>query len=104
AAPVATPAAPPSDDLRDAEAWITPEFEGDWGLQAINAHHAYARGLSGSGVRLGLLDSGAGLDHPEFAGKDHRSIVMAELLADGSRCADGTLLAGPDACFYSEGD
>ena len=87
-----------------AEAWITEEFQADWGLEVINAHHAYARGLTGAGVRLGLLDSGAGLDHDEFAGKDHRAITMAELLADGTLCADSTVLAGPDACFYSEGD
>ncbi|MET0333818.1 MAG: autotransporter domain-containing protein [Rhizobacter sp.] len=94
-----TPAAPNSPD-----AWITEEFQADWGLEVINAHHAYARGLTGAGVRLGLLDSGAGLDHTEFAGKDHRAIVMAELRADGSFCSDTTVLAGPDACFYSEGD
>ncbi len=88
----------------DPSAWITAEFQADWGLEVINAHHAYARGLSGAGVRLGLLDSGTGFDHPEFSGKDHRSIVMAELLADGSRCSDATVLAGPGACFYSEGD
>ncbi len=94
-----TPASP-----NDPSAWITEEFQADWGLEVINAHHAYARGLSGAGIRLSLLDSGAALDHPEFAGKDHRSLTMAELLADGSRCADSSVLAGPDACFYSEGD
>ena len=88
----------------DPAAWITEEFQADWGLEVINAHHAYARGLTGAGVRLGLLDSGAGFDHPEFAGKDHRALIMADLLADGSRCSDSTVLAGPDACFYSEGD
>ncbi|MCD9026935.1 S8 family serine peptidase [Luteimonas sp. BDR2-5] len=100
----ATPNADTPGDPTDPDAWINEEFQADWGLEVINAHHAYARGLSGTGVRLGLLDSGAGFDHPEFAGKDHRSITMAELLADGSRCSDATVLAGPDACFYSEGD
>lgn len=99
AAVAAMPANP-----EDPEAWITAEFEADWGLEVINAHHAYARGLSGAGTRLGLLDSGVDFNHPEFAGKDHRAMVMAELLADGSRCTDDTILAGPGACFYSEGD
>ncbi len=92
------------DDARDPEAWITEEFQADWGLEVINAHHAYARGLSGAGVRLGLLDSGTGFDHPEFAGKDHRSMTMADLLDDGTRCTNTSALGGPDACFYSEGD
>ena len=91
-------------DTADPSAWINDEFRADWGLAVINAHHAYARGLTGAGVRLALLDSGAGFDHAEFQGKDHRSLVMADLLADGSRCADATVLAGPGACFYSEGD
>ncbi len=86
------------------ESWITEEFQADWGLEVVNAHHAYARGLSGAGIRLGLLDSGTGFEHPEFAGKDHRSMTMADLLEDGTRCSNTSALAGPDACFYSEGD
>ncbi|MEN5118668.1 autotransporter domain-containing protein [Luteimonas sp. TWI662] len=94
-----TPAQP-----ADPTSWVTEEFQADWGLEVINAHHAYARGLSGAGVRLGLLDSGAGFEHPEFAGKDHRGITMADVLEDGSLCTQTGLLDGPDACFYSEGD
>lgn len=88
----------------DPQSWVTEEFQADWGLEVINAHHAYARGLSGAGVRLGLLDSGAGFDHPEFAGKEHRSITMADVLEDGTLCGNTSALAGPEACFYSEGD
>lgn len=88
----------------DASSWISEEFQADWGLEAINAHHAYARGLTGNGIRLGLVDSGAGFDHTEFAGKNHLSLTMAELLADGTRCADSSILSGPDACFFSQGD
>ncbi|MBB3344639.1 autotransporter serine protease [Luteimonas sp. RC10] len=88
----------------DPTSWVTEEFQADWGLEVINAHHAYARGLSGAGVRLGLLDSGAGFDHPEFAGKDHRAITMADVLEDGTLCAQQGALGGPDACFYTKGD
>lgn len=88
----------------DASSWRSAEFQADWGLQAINADAAYARGLSGQSVRLGVFDSGTGLDHPEFAGKDHRSIHLADRLADGSPCTNTTLLTGPDACFSSDGD
>lgn len=88
----------------DASSWRSAEFQADWGLQAINADAAYARGLSGKGIRLGVFDSGSGLDHDDFAGKDHRSIRIADLLADGSRCTNTTLLTGADACFSSDGD
>ncbi|PJK04107.1 hypothetical protein CO612_08430, partial [Lysobacteraceae bacterium NML71-0210] len=54
--------------LGDADSWKSEEFMQDWGLEAMNAHHAYARGLTGSGIRIGLFDSGVGLDHTEFAG------------------------------------
>ena len=38
----------------------------------INAEHAYARGLSGRGVRIGIVDSGVDILHPEFAGRVQR--------------------------------
>ena len=88
----------------DRLSWRTDEFAKDWGLAAINADAAYARGLTGNGVRLGVFDSGSGLDHPEFAGKDHRSLSIGDLLADGSRCTRGSLVGGEDACFATRGD
>lgn len=88
----------------DPASWRTNEFNADWGLAATNADHAYARGLTGTGIRLGVFDSGTGLDHPEFAGKNHRSIHIADLLADGSHCTNTTQLTGPGACFSSDGD
>ncbi|NED63012.1 autotransporter domain-containing protein [Streptomyces sp. SID10244] len=88
----------------DPASWRTDEFNADWGLGAMNAQFAYARGLTATGVRLGVFDSGTGLDHPEFAGKNHRSITIADLLSDGSRCTNRTALTGPDACFSSAGD
>lgn len=88
----------------DRESWQSEEFQLDWGLGAINADAAYARGLTGQGIRLGLLDTGSGLDHDEFAGKNHRSIRIADVLADGRLCTDTTVIAGPAACFASDGD
>ena len=38
----------------------------------INAEHAYARGLSGRGVRIGIMDTGVDILHPEFAGRVQR--------------------------------
>lgn len=83
----------------DADSWRSDEFNADWGLEAIGAHHAYARGLTGRGIRLGVFDSGADMRHGDFAGKDHRSILMTD-----PGCTSGTVLDGPDACFHTEGD
>jgi subtilase-type serine protease len=88
----------------DVESWRSDEFAGDWGLAAINADYAYARGLTGQGIRLGIFDSGTGLDHPEFEGKNHRSIRIGDLLLDGTRCTNTTAIAGAGACFASDGD
>lgn len=88
----------------EPEGWRSEEFLRDWGLAAIGADHAYARGLTGRGIRLGVFDSGTALGHPDFAGKHHLSLRIGDLLADGSRCANTTLLAGPDVCFASDGD
>ncbi|WP_329858719.1 autotransporter domain-containing protein [Stenotrophomonas hibiscicola] len=88
----------------DPASWHTEEFNADWGLAATHADDAYARGLTGTGIRLGVFDSGTGLDHPEFAGKNHRSIHIADVLADGTRCTNTAQLTGPGACFSSDGD
>ncbi|PJK13120.1 hypothetical protein CO614_01755, partial [Lysobacteraceae bacterium NML120232] len=90
--------------LGDADSWKTDEFMQDWGLEAMNAHHAYARGLTGNGIRVGIFDSGVGLDHPEFAGRDHQGLKIGELLADGSRCAPDYYLGGAyNPCFGTDG-
>ena len=42
------------------------------GWDGINAERAYARGLSGRGVRIGIDDHGVDILHPEFAGRVQR--------------------------------
>lgn len=88
----------------DAASWRTEEFMADWGLAAIGAEYAYARGLTGRGIRLGVFDTGVDLRHGDFAGKDHRGIRIADLLGDGGACTNTTALTGPDSCFMSDGD
>ena len=44
-----------------------------YGWDGINAEHAYARGLSGRGVRIGIADWGVDILHPEFAGRVQRT-------------------------------
>ncbi|HYG07954.1 MAG TPA: S8 family peptidase, partial [Stenotrophomonas sp.] len=79
------------------------EFDGNSGLAMINAQYAYARGLSGSGQVLGIMDTGVSPSHPELAGRVI-GLTAAGLRPDGSRCDSGTVLTGPAACFYSKGD
>ncbi|WP_211327714.1 autotransporter domain-containing protein [Solilutibacter pythonis] len=90
-------------ELGNPDSWRTDEFEQDWGLGAINAQYAYARGLTGEGIRVGLFDSGVGLQHPEFAGKDNRGLKIGDLLPDGTRCAPDKYLGGDTACFGTDG-
>lgn len=45
-----------------------PEFQGNWGLKAMNADGAYALGITGNGVRIGVFDSGILSSHQEFVG------------------------------------
>lgn len=83
--------------LHDAASWRSDEFKSNWGLGAVGADYAYARGLSGAGVRLGVYDTGTDLRHSEFAGKPAIGVLMAD-----TGCMSGTVLE--NGCFYTEGD
>jgi len=85
------------------ESWITPEFEANKALGMIQAQHAYARGLSGRGIWIGIADSGVMFDHPEFSGADKQAITLADPLATGGRCAESNVMT-EGACFHSTGD
>ncbi|MDC9592431.1 autotransporter domain-containing protein [Xenorhabdus sp. IM139775] len=50
------------------DSWLSDEFNHQWGLAAIGAHYAYARGYTGKGINVGVLDEAVS-HHPEFAGK-----------------------------------
>lgn len=83
--------------LHNAASWRSEEFKSNWGLGAVGADYAYARGLSGAGVQMGIYDSGTDLRHGEFAGKP----VVGVLMADPG-CMSGSVLE--NGCFYTEGD
>jgi len=86
--------------LHDAASWRSDEFKLNWGLGAIGADAAYARGLSGSGIRLGIVDTGVDLRHGEFAGKPHYALRLAD-----PGCERETLPTDTsDGCFLSDGD
>lgn len=52
-----------------ASDWETEEYEAQGGLGLIKASSMYARGGTGKGVTVGVLDTGATPEHPELAGK-----------------------------------
>ena len=52
-----------------AGAWETEEYQAQGGLDLIKASSMYARGGTGKGVTVGLLDGGATPGHPDLAGK-----------------------------------
>ncbi|EMT5438171.1 autotransporter domain-containing protein [Stenotrophomonas maltophilia] len=82
----------------DAASWRSDEFNADWGLGAMGADYAYARGLTGKGVRLALFDTGSALAHPEFAGRNTSSITI------GPNCASPGTVGGTGACSQTQGD
>jgi len=51
------------------EQFMDAEFNAQWGLATVGAQHALAKGLTGAGVVVGIVDGVVQLDHPEFAGR-----------------------------------
>ncbi|MDB4243693.1 S8 family serine peptidase [Gammaproteobacteria bacterium] len=43
------------------------EYQAQWGLDAVNASAAYARGATGSGITIGITDSGLDSTHSEIS-------------------------------------
>jgi serine protease len=73
-----------SGKFGDISSWQSAEYEAYWGLKRINAAIAYALGVTGKGVTLGVMDSGALLSHPELS--DGRISVLK---ISGSYYKDG---------------
>jgi len=49
--------------------FVTTEYQAQYGLGSINASTAYARGFTGAGVTVSVLDSPFDTGHPDLAGK-----------------------------------
>ena len=60
---------PGSVSAQSLTVWDTPEYQNGWQLGAVDAAQAYARGYTGQGVAVGVLDSGLDTRHPEFIGR-----------------------------------
>ncbi|QJI30883.1 autotransporter outer membrane beta-barrel domain-containing protein [Pseudomonas sp. ADAK18] len=63
-------AAATRDWSANAQTWKTPEAQVNSGLDRTNAYYAYALGMTGKGVNVGVLDSGILTEHFEFQGKN----------------------------------
>ncbi|MCR6475860.1 autotransporter-associated beta strand repeat-containing protein [Variovorax sp. ZS18.2.2] len=71
-----------------AKTWRTPEFLQDHALGGVKAEYAYARGFTGTGVKIGMVDSGALANHPQLQGQ------FTPLTVTGIYGADGAQLDG----------
>lgn len=72
---VSTAHAQTTGDPTNPGSWKTPEYRTQWGLDVINAADAYTKGLDGSGITVGVVDSGLDIIHPEFAGRYNEGIT-----------------------------
>uniref|UniRef100_UPI0033414E03 S8 family serine peptidase n=1 Tax=Castellaniella defragrans TaxID=75697 RepID=UPI0033414E03 len=62
-------AAAPGDLIADPGSFVDAEFRRSGTLDLINAQYAYARGYTGQGVLVAVVDSGLYAQHPEFLGR-----------------------------------
>jgi subtilisin family serine protease len=75
----------------------TTEYFANRGLEVVEASSAYAAGSTGNGVRVGVIDTGIDLDHPEFAraiAADSIDIVTGSAATLGDIDGHGTAVAG----------
>ena len=90
---------PPIQGRKSSGARITPATKSsatNTGSPRIKAHYAYARGATGEGVTLGIVDSGVDPSHPKFQGKLEASYVGG-YDPDFSTCDE----VGPDGACVS---
>ena len=80
----------------NTKSWESTEYLKDWGLTSMNASTAYALGFNGSGMKIGVMDSGVLLNHPEFQdGRIHVVKTEGTYSKDGMRYPDASVGNGP---------
>jgi len=90
----------PSNLNESATEFETEEYDAMGALAMINASSAYARGATGSGVTVGVVDSGVYEEHIEFAqGNENKVEYAGSDYSSGNPRSDdaighGTLVAG----------
>ena len=65
----------------------TPEFMGQWSLSEVGADYAYARGYTGEGVTVGIIDTGVDSGHEALSGKLHSRSGVASRSCPGGNCS-----------------
>lgn len=96
-----------TNDLEAAAAtWREqPEFKADHAKAQIGAEYAYARGITGKGVKVGVSDSGVEPSHPEF--KEVGKVTFADLskkLTDGADPRPGEFVLDGTASYRLGGN
>ena len=74
----------------------TTEYQASTGLDNINASHAYARGFTGQGVTVGVIDTGIDIDHVDFQNQITTAVDIQDNTLDGlsHSFAAGTFSSG----------
>ncbi|MCX5590690.1 autotransporter domain-containing protein [Alcaligenes endophyticus] len=78
-----------AQQIAPPESFITPEFLASHTLLDIRAQFAYAKGYTGKGILIAVLDDGLDIEHPEFAGRV--SPFMANFVTAGGPTYVGRL-------------
>ena len=94
--PPAPDPGPSESELREEYA-AHPQFQNQRALEQVNAHYAYARGATGAGVTIGIIDDGVDPDHPALAGKLHPESYYTDGYSPDFRGCD--IRAADGACL-----
>lgn len=81
------------------------EYQDQWGLAAINASSAYARGATGKGIVIGITDSGLDTTHDEIAASrvlPESNLTYSNYDPTTSQQRHGTMVASVAAGTLSE--